>query len=183
MKALYKTLIPCVLLSLLAACNSKNANQGNTSTNAVSSSPSTPSSPILAKEPSDSGGLTAGSSANSAKATATKINAFEKEMTIQLSSSTVPAGAVEFVVTNQGKMPHEFVVLKNDLKDKKLPLKGDKLDEDAKGLKNVGEIGEDKLKTGATQSLKVNLTPGRYLIVCNVGDHFKRGMKTELTVK
>jgi uncharacterized cupredoxin-like copper-binding protein len=104
-------------------------------------------------------------------------------MSIQLSSTTVPAGSVEFVVENQGKMPHEFVVLKNDLKDKKLPLKGDKLDEDAKGLKKIAEIGEDKLKSGATQQLKVNLTPGRYLIVCNVGDHFNKGMKTELTVK
>jgi uncharacterized cupredoxin-like copper-binding protein len=183
MKALYKTLINCAFLSLLAACNTNNANQNNTSTNTLSNSPNTASSPTPAKEPSDSGGLTAGSSANSAKATATKINAVEKEMSIQLSSTTVPAGSVEFVVENQGKMPHEFVVLKNDLKDKKLPLKGDKLDEDAKGLKKIAEIGEDKLKSGATQQLKVNLTPGRYLIVCNVGDHFNKGMKTELTVK
>jgi uncharacterized cupredoxin-like copper-binding protein len=104
-------------------------------------------------------------------------------MTIQLSSTTVPAGSVEFFIKNDGKVPHEFVVLKNDLKDKKLPLKGSKLDENAKGLKKIAEVKEDKLKSGATETLKVNLTPGRYLIVCNVGDHFKEGMTTELTVK
>lgn len=104
-------------------------------------------------------------------------------MTIQLSSATAPAGPVEFVIKNDGKIPHEFVVLKNDLPDKTLPLKGDQLDEKAKDLKSVGEVGEDKLKSGVTQTLKVNLSPGRYLIVCNVGKHFMKGMKTEFTVK
>ena len=104
-------------------------------------------------------------------------------MAFQLSSATAPAGAVEFVVKNAGKEPHEFVVLKNDLSGKELPLKGDKLDEEAKGLKNLGEIGEDKLKSGATEKLSLNLTPGRYLLVCNLPGHFKAGMKAEFTVK
>jgi uncharacterized cupredoxin-like copper-binding protein len=182
-KSLVKTLIAVALLSLLAACGTKNATQDNTS---VSSSTS---APTPAKEPSDSGtpsvtsSSTAKNASGSSTATATKINATLKEMTIQLSSTTVPAGAVEFFIKNDGKVPHEFVVLKNDLKDKKLPFKGDKLDEDAKGLKKIGEVEDDELKSGATQALKVNLTPGRYLIVCNIGNHFKEGMKTELTVK
>lgn len=183
MKALVKTLIACALLSFLAACSTKNTSQDNTSTGSSGSSQSDASSPTIAKEPSDSGTPSVAISPASTTATATKIDATLKEMAIQLSSTTAPAGVVEFVVRNEGKVPHEFVVLKNDLKDKNLPLKGEKLDEDAKGLKNVGEIDEDKLKSGATQNLKVNLTPGRYLIICNVGNHFKKGMKTELTVK
>ncbi len=186
MKSLVKTLIAVALLSLLAACGTKNATQENTSS---SSSSSSGSAPTPAKEPSDSGTPSTASSAglkkapSSSTATATKVKATLKEMTIQLSSTTVPAGSVEFVIKNDGKVPHEFVVLRNDLKDKKLPLKGDKLDEDAKGLKKIGEVEDDELKSGATQTLKVNLTPGRYLIVCNIGNHFKEGMKTELTVK
>ncbi len=185
MKALVKTLIACGLISLLAACSGKDNTSGESSSNL----PSAASSPTLAKAPSDSGTPRAASSSNSTKATSssttatTKIDATLKEMTIQLSSATAPAGPVEFVIKNDGKIPHEFVVLKNDLPDKKLPLKGDKLDEEAKGLKNVGEVGEDKLKSGVTQNLKVNLSPGRYLIVCNVGKHFMKGMKTEFTVK
>ena len=183
MKALVKTLLTCTLLSLLVACGTKDTPQDNTSANSPSSSPTT------AKEPSDSGTPSVANSPNlkkapsSSKATATKIDASLKEMAIDLSSTTAPAGAVEFVIKNNGKMPHEFVVLKNDLNGKQLPLKGDKLDEDAKGLKKVGEVEEDELKSGATETLKVNLTPGRYLIVCNIGDHFKEGMKTELTVQ
>lgn len=154
-------------------CGSQDSTQENTSTSSESASPSVASSPNSTASPSSA----------AATATATKIDATLKEMAIELSSNTVPAGPVEFVIKNNGKEPHEFVVLKNDLKGEKLPLKGDKLDEDAKGLKNIGEVEEDKLKSGATQSLKVDLTPGRYLIVCNIEDHFKKGMKIELTVK
>jgi uncharacterized cupredoxin-like copper-binding protein len=112
----------------------------------------------------------------------TKIQATTKEMAIELSQSTVPAGNVEFVVTNQGKMEHEFVVIKTDLPLEKLPLKGDRLDKDKAG-KEIGEIEEDELKSGTTKTLSVNLTPGKYLIVCNLPGHFKAGMRTLLTVK
>lgn len=167
-KALVKTLIVCAILSSVAACTNKTAQQSspNNSTSAASS-PSTASSPTP----------------ETSSAEATKIEVTAKEMAFQLSSTTASAGPVEFVVKNVGKEPHEFVVLKNDLADKKLPLKGDSLDEDAKGFKNLGEIGENKLKSGATETLKVSLTPGRYLLVCNLPGHFKAGMKAEFTVK
>ncbi len=166
-KALVKTLIVCIILSSVAACTNKTDQQSspNNSTSAASS-PSTASSP---------------SPETSAKATKIKVTA--KEMAFQLSSTTAPAGTVEFVVKNLGKESHEFVVLKNNLSDKKLPLKSDSLDEDAKGFKNMGEIGDNKLKSGATETLRVNLTPGRYLLVCNLPGHFKAGMKAEFTVK
>lgn len=180
MKILFKTLIAATLLSVLAACGSQKTNQGNTSADSSSSSPSSPAATSSAETPSPSDSTKA---TNLSTANATKVDATLKEMSIELSQTTVPAGPVQFVVKNAGKVPHEFVVLKNDLTDKKLPMKGDKLDEDAKGLKNMGEIGEDKLKSGVTETLNANLTPGKYLIVCNVQNHFKRGMKTELTVK
>jgi uncharacterized cupredoxin-like copper-binding protein len=179
-KSLAKTLMICAVLSTLAACAS-NKTAEQSSPNNAASSPNTASSPTTASTTSSSSDSSSLKSSQSAKST--KVDATVKEMAIQLSSTTVPAGSVEFVVKNTGKEPHEFVVLKNDLNGKKLPMKGDKLDEDAKGLKNVGEIETDKLKSGATETLKVNLTPGQYLIVCNIKDHFKEGMKTDLTVK
>ena len=123
--------------------------------------------------------------ANSPSATSTagtKIQVTATEMKFQLSQSTVPAGTVEFETTNKGKIPHEMVVIKTDLPLEKLPLKGDKLDEDKAG-KEIGEIEEDDLKSGETKTLKVNLTPGKYLIVCNLPGHFKAGMRTFLTVQ
>ena len=172
-KALVKTLMVCAILSSVAACTNKTTQPGspNNSTSAASS-PSPASSPSTASSPT-----------LETSAKATKIEVTAKEMVFQLSSTTAPAGLVEFVVKNVGKEAHEFVVLKNDLSNKKLPLKGNSLDEDAKGFKNIGEIGENKLKSGATETLKVNLTPGRYLLVCNLPGHFKAGMKAEFTVK
>jgi uncharacterized cupredoxin-like copper-binding protein len=158
----------CVILSSLTACaNHKTAQSSSLNHASTQASPSAMSSPAKSQETPKG----------------TKINVTAKEMLFQLSSPTAPAGLVEFVVKNEGKKPHEFVVLKNDLLDKKLPLKGGSLDEDAKGLKNLGEINESKLTSGTTQTLQLNLTPGRYLLVCNLPGHFQAGMKTEFTVK
>lgn len=157
-----------VILSSLTACsNNKTAQSRSLNYAATQASPSTMISPIKSQETPN----------------VTKINVTAKEMLFQLSSATAPAGRVEFVVKNQGKKPHEFVVLKNDFPDQKLPLKGGNLAEDAKGLKNLGEINESKLTSGTTQTLQLNLTPGRYLLVCNLPGHFQAGMRTEFTVK
>jgi len=166
-KILLKTLTICAILGSLAACSNDKKGESSSSNNSpTQASPSAVSAPKTKET-----------------AKGTKINITAKEMVFQLSSTTAPAGPVEFVVKNAGKMPHEFVVLKNDLPDKKLPLKGGSLDEDAKGLKNLGEISESKLTSGATQTLQLNLTRGRYLLVCNLPGHFKAGMKAEFTVK
>lgn len=158
----------CVVLSSMTSCSNQKKAQSN-ALNPVptQSSPSALSSPPTAQEAPK----------------VTKINVTAKEMLFQLSSATAPAGPVAFVVKNEGKKPHEFVVLKNDFTHKKFPLKGGNLIEDAKGFKNVGEINESQLKSGTTQTLQLNLTPGRYLLVCNLPGHFQAGMKTEFTVK
>ena len=162
-----KSLTVFAILSLLAACQNHN-------TRALSSPKTSPT-------------LASASVVHSAKpkdtAKVTTINVTAKEMVFQLSSGTAPAGFVEFIVKNEGTKPHEFVVLKNDLPNKKLPLKGGNLDEDVKGFKNLGEISESKLRSGATQTLKLNLTPGRYLLVCNLPGHFQAGMRKEFIVK
>ncbi|MDM9379481.1 cupredoxin domain-containing protein [Chlorogloeopsis sp. ULAP01] len=105
-----------------------------------------------------------------------------KEMAFQLSKSNVPAGDVEFVVTNEGRLAHEMELIKTDLPIDKLPLtNGDRLDIDKAG-KKIAEIEADELKSDTTKTLKVNLTPGKYLIVCNIPGHFQAGMRTILTV-
>lgn len=154
------------VVSLVSACGNDTAQ--TTPTNSPTATNSAQTTP--ANSPSSTS--TAG----------TKIQVTATEMKFDLSQSTVPAGSVEFETTNKGKMPHEMVVIKTDLPLEKLPLKGDKLDEDKAG-KEIGEIEEDDLKSGTTKTLKVNLTPGKYLIVCNLPGHFKAGMRTFLTVK
>ncbi|KAM3092986.1 plastocyanin/azurin family copper-binding protein [Phormidesmis sp. 146-35] len=122
--------------------------------------------------------------ATAKKSALTKVTVTETEMAIKLSQATVPAGPVEFVVSNKGKIPHEFVLLRTDLPLDKLPTKiGGELDEKNKKLKMIAEVEEGDLKKGATKPLKVVLSKGRYVVICNVGNHFEKGMKAALTVQ
>ncbi|MGV0026137.1 plastocyanin/azurin family copper-binding protein [Phormidesmis priestleyi] len=138
-----------------------------------------------ASEPESSPAVsTAPQSASAKKSALTKVTVTETEMAIKLSPTTVPAGPVEFVVSNKGKVPHEFVLLRTDLPLDKLPTKtGGKLDEKNKQLKAIAEVDEDDLKKGATKPLKVILSKGRYVVICNVDNHFEQGMKAALTVQ
>ncbi len=166
-KVLVKTLTICALLSLMTACkNSKTAEKSypNDSRSAVAQLTTNPTKTVESDQ-------------------VTKINITQKEMVIQVSPVTVQAGLVEFIVKNEGKKPHELVIFKNNLLSQQLPLKGGNLDEESKGLKHIGGIVQSKLKSGATQTLKLNLTPGRYLLVCNQPGHVQAGMKAELIVK
>jgi uncharacterized cupredoxin-like copper-binding protein len=65
--------------------------------------------------------------------------------------------------------------------DPPAPVKtgGDKVSEDA----NIGETGDPNLKPGETRSFTIkNMTPGSYVIVCNLAGHYAKGMRAPLTV-
>jgi uncharacterized cupredoxin-like copper-binding protein len=183
MKRLTSALFTVMLLSGLAACGKTSANQ-----DASTSSPSPSSMSSMAASPSASTSPAAEASAspNPSASTATQgatVNAVETEMAIALSNTTLSAGPTTFVVENKGKEPHELVIFKTDLALNQLPLKDGKLDEDSKSLENIADTGEETLKAGETKTLQANLTPGHYVVICNVENHFRRGMKTEFTVQ
>jgi uncharacterized cupredoxin-like copper-binding protein len=102
-------------------------------------------------------------------------------MGLKLSATKVKAGKVTFKVTNVSKETvHEMLVL--PYKDgKQLPYsdKDAKLDEEAAG--HLGEVSE--LEPGKSGSLTLNLKPGRYLLSCNIANHYMNGMWAMLTVK
>ena len=55
----------------------------------------------------------------------------------------------------------------------------DKVSEDA----NIGETGDPNLKPGDTRTFTIkNMTAGNYVIVCNLADHYGKGMRAPLTV-
>jgi len=172
-KALAKALVAFTIPLFVSAC-------GNTQT--VQQNPPV-SSPIAATTTSASSVIATSYPNQKTSSSAKKINVTETEMAIKLSSATAPAGSIDFIVHNSGKIPHEFVVFQTSVPDNKLPLKGDNMDEEGKGVKHIAEIGADQLKSGATKTLNVNLTPGRYVLVCNIPGHFKAGMKTDFSVK
>ena len=103
-------------------------------------------------------------------------------MGLKLSTNTVAAGEVTFEVENTSKdMEHEMVVSLVKATDRPLPKKKDNNQVDEKKVGSLGEVAE--LKPGKAGTLKLTLSPGRYILYCNVEGHYKRGMWTLLTVK
>ena len=112
-------------------------------------------------------------------------------MSISVSPNTAPIGNVKFVVTNTGTIDHEAVVLNTKVAYNKLPITygGDppvpvkvganKVSEDT----NIGETGDPNLKPGETRTFTIkNMTAGNYAIVCNIADHYGKGMRALFTI-
>jgi uncharacterized cupredoxin-like copper-binding protein len=102
-------------------------------------------------------------------------------MRTTLDKESVKAGPVTFVVHNASKsQTHEMVLIW--VKDPKasLPMDQaeDKVIEDK--VKHLGEVAD--LESDASGTLKRNLKPGSYLLVCNQPGHYHAGMWATLTV-
>jgi uncharacterized cupredoxin-like copper-binding protein len=87
------------------------------------------------------------------------------------------AGKVTFQVTNAGKEKHEFVVLRTNKPAGHLPMQ----EGEASEAGNVGEIGN--LDPGQTKGLTLELSAGRYALICNLPGHYVGGMHAAFTVK
>ena len=98
------------------------------------------------------------------------------EWSVKVAKATAPAGKVSFAIANQGKIVHEFVVLRTDKGAGKLANGRPKVDESG----NVGETGD--IQPGASKSVTLNLKPGHYALVCNLPAHYGQGMHTDFTV-
>jgi len=112
-------------------------------------------------------------------------------MTVAVFQSTVKAGNVTFKVINVGTIEHELVVLDTKTPFDKLPVNnagdppapvasgGNKVSEDA----NIGETGDPNLKPGDARIFVIkNMKPGKYVLVCNIAQHYGLGMRAIFTV-
>ena len=102
-----------------------------------------------------------------------------QHMYIHMSSTTAPAGKVSFIVTNEDTRKHEFVVLATKTPAAEFPIvsfegEANRIDEDAKGVVNVGETGD--MEPGTTMVLTIDLPQGHYAVVCNLPGHYAAGM-------
>jgi uncharacterized cupredoxin-like copper-binding protein len=98
-----------------------------------------------------------------------------------LSSNTVKAGPVTFVVRNNATdQTHEFVVAQTDLPADQIPIDPDTHLIDEEKFTVLGEV--EDLGSGALKRLTLDLKSGRYLLLCNLASHYQSGMHAELTV-
>ena len=87
-----------------------------------------------------------------------------------------PTGKVRFVVTNIGKVEHEFVVLRTNKPAGNL-LKGKEADETGA----AGEIGG--IPPGQARTLNLTLKAGHYALICNLPGHYKTGQFADFYVR
>ena len=105
-----------------------------------------------------------------------------KEWYVLPDKRTVEAGNIVFKVANQGRMDHEFIVMKTSLPLDALPLNEEGLHEKKAG-KLIGEI--EDIRPGESGEIGLNLTPGSYVLFCNrveregqeIVSHYRKGMR------
>ncbi len=90
------------------------------------------------------------------------------------------AGEVAFVVRNQGGTEHEFVVVRTELAPDALPLAQDGSQVDESQLDVVAKI--EPFGSGETRTVTANLSPGNYVLLCNIPGHYQLGMRVAFTV-
>jgi uncharacterized cupredoxin-like copper-binding protein len=98
-------------------------------------------------------------------------------------NATAPAGQTTIEAPNEGSVEHELVLFKTNKNPAKLPTEAngevdeEKLDKEAE---EAGEIAD--VEAGETKSESFNLTPGKYVMFCNLPGHYTAGMYGTLTV-
>ncbi len=127
-------------------------------------------------------GLVASACASSPSPTI--VQATLREWNMTLSSSSVPAGKITFQVANQGAVEHELVILRTDVAPAALAMdvqEPGKVAEDSSQVKDVGEV--EAVAPGTSKSAVFELTPGKYVLVCNEATHYQAGMVAAFEVK
>ncbi|MEI7889572.1 MAG: plastocyanin/azurin family copper-binding protein [Actinomycetes bacterium] len=153
-----------IVVALFAYSKASSASTIDSASNSVASPPAA-SAPAAAVPAAAASAPTAG----------TAINANLGEMFIKLSGATAPAGQVSFTTKNSGAIPHEMVIVKTDKAANALGA-GARVSE----VGSIGETGD--VEVGKTKTVKFNMKPGHYALICNLPGHYAGGMRADFTV-
>jgi uncharacterized cupredoxin-like copper-binding protein len=104
------------------------------------------------------------------------------KMAISANPKQAKRGAVRFEVTNLASgIIHEVIVARITDENQILPYDESRNKVDAEQLLTMGSVNE--INPNASAALTVNLTPGKYLLYCNIAGHYMAGMWTTITVQ
>ena len=107
------------------------------------------------------------------------------DFTITPTPSSISAGEITFEAHNAGGFVHELVVMRVG-KTSDIPVKknGEANEDAIPEQQHMGEV--EDIAPGKTTSLKLTLSAGTYVLLCNRTDgtvvHYQKGMHTEFTV-
>jgi uncharacterized cupredoxin-like copper-binding protein len=91
----------------------------------------------------------------------------------------VHAGVVTLRVHNDGPDHHELLVARSA---HTLPLRSDGLTVNEEAIQHDEPGALEPAEAGAVRQLRVTLTPGRYVLFCNMAGHYLGGMHATLLV-
>jgi uncharacterized cupredoxin-like copper-binding protein len=97
--------------------------------------------------------------------------------------ASAQSGPTVIEAPNEGAVEHELVVFKTNMDPAKLPTEAngevdeEKMDEIAE---EAGEIAD--VEAGETKSENFKLSPGKYVMFCNLPGHYAQGMYGTITV-
>jgi Sulfocyanin (SoxE) domain len=94
---------------------------------------------------------------------------------------SLPAGEVILRVANQGPVAHELLVVREPAAGLPISRDGLTVNEDRVQHDEVGVL--EPADAHAQRDLRVSLTPGRYVLFCNMSGHYVGGMHHELVVR
>jgi uncharacterized cupredoxin-like copper-binding protein len=117
-------------------------------------------------QPATMGGMAAGGKMGAPGAVAQgKVSVQLGDFTVKPSAPAVQAGKVTFVARNVGKVEHELMI-------ERMPMKtdgpGQPNEEAAQGM-------IEDMQPGQSGRMTVKLTPGKYVLFCNVPGHYAAG--------
>jgi len=102
-------------------------------------------------------------------------------MSIRVDKPTVKAGTVTFEVTNWSRsVLHEILVVSVDNPTAPLPYDYPQARVPEDQVKVLGEAAD--LQPNVSKTFGVALTPGSYLLICNLPGHYAAGMAVPLSV-
>jgi uncharacterized cupredoxin-like copper-binding protein len=104
----------------------------------------------------------------------------ERDFTIS-APTRLRAGEIRFAVRNRGPVAHELIVVKAG--DAPLPLRRDGLTVDEEAVQARTAVALEPQPAGAVTQVSAHLTPGRYMLFCNMSGHYLAGMRRALVVR
>ncbi len=110
-----------------------------------------------------------------------QVQITERDFSISARTKTLSRGTVTLRVRNNGPDSHELIVSRAD--GKRLPLRLDGLTVDEETLQRRIVGGLEPGAPGSVRTLRVHLTPGRYVLFCNMAGHYLGGMHATLVVR
>jgi uncharacterized cupredoxin-like copper-binding protein len=137
---------------------------------------------LLAAAGCGNGTTTTAKTEDSSPAKNATVEVVLNEWQVMPSVAKVSPGEVTFSVANRGTQVHELALLKTDHPHDKLPLDTEgAADEKGPGVELIDEV--EDVQPGQTKTFRVAVTPGRYVLVCNLGAHYQNNMHTPFTVE